>query len=185
MRLRRSGALIGIAFVRLAPAAGHTRSGRKYHDRHRGKDQAPAGTVAGQRWPCAGCWENQNLDSVLYFYNSRNMKSPDALACLKALAQEHRLNLYRLLVQAGAEGMAVGELAAATGLAGATLTNHLHILRRAGLVDDERRGRVIQCSANYLQMNQLLGFLTENCCAGSMTADCAPATTCRPARKKS
>lgn len=120
----------------------------------------------------------------IYFYNSGNMKSIDALACLNALAQEHRLNLYRLLVQAGEEGMAVGELAAATGLAGATLTNHLHILRRAGLVDDERRGRVIQCRANYSQMNDLLGFLTENCCAGSAAADCAP-TTCRPPRKKS
>jgi ArsR family transcriptional regulator len=111
------------------------------------------------------------------------MKSTDALACLNALAQEHRLNLFRLLVQAGEQGMAVGELAAATELAGATLTNHLHILRRAGLVSDERRGRVIQCRANYPQMNTLLGFLTENCCAGSATADCAPATTCEPARK--
>ncbi|KZC25440.1 ArsR family transcriptional regulator, partial [Rhodanobacter denitrificans] len=106
------------------------------------------------------------------------------LACLNALAQEHRLNLFRLLVQAGDEGMAVGELAAATGLAGATLTNHLHILRRAGLVGDERRGRVIQCRANYLQMNGLLGFLTESCCAGSAAAGCAPAKTCRPTERK-
>jgi ArsR family transcriptional regulator, arsenate/arsenite/antimonite-responsive transcriptional repressor len=112
------------------------------------------------------------------------MKSIDALTCLNALAQEHRLNLYRLLVQAGEEGMAVGELAAATGLAGATLTNHLHILRRAGMVSDERRGRVIQCRANYPQMNALLGFLTENCCAGSAAADCGPAMTCQPARRK-
>lgn len=111
------------------------------------------------------------------------MKSIDALACLNALAQEHRLNLFRLLVQAGEDGMAVGELAAATGLAGATLTNHLHILRRAGLVSDERRGRVIQCRANYPQMNTLLGFLSENCCAGSATTDCAPTTLCKPARK--
>ncbi|HEV2681933.1 MAG TPA: metalloregulator ArsR/SmtB family transcription factor [Rhodanobacter sp.] len=112
------------------------------------------------------------------------MKSTAALICLNALAQEHRLNLYRLLVQAGEEGMAVGELAAATGLAGATLTSHLHILRRAGMVSDERRGRVIQCRANYQQMNDLLGFLTDNCCAGSATAGCAPAATCQPARRK-
>lgn len=79
--------------------------------------------------------------------------------------------------------MAVGELAAATGLAGATLTNHLHVLRRAGLVSDERRGRVIQCRANYPQMNTLLGFLTENCCAGSANAGCTPAATCKPARR--
>lgn len=113
------------------------------------------------------------------------MKSNDALAALKALAHEHRLHLFRLLVQAGDAGMAVGELAEATGLAGATLTNHLHILRRAGLVTDERRGRVIQCRANYPTMNGLLGFLTENCCAGSPSAtSCAPASACKPARRK-
>jgi ArsR family transcriptional regulator, arsenate/arsenite/antimonite-responsive transcriptional repressor len=127
---------------------------------------------------------NAPLDSRCHFDNSGSMKSNDALACLNALAQEHRLNLYRLLVQAGEEGLAVGELAAATGLAGATLTNHLHVLRRAGMVSDERRGRVIQCRANYPQMNDLLGFLSENCCAGSASAGCAPATTCPPARSK-
>ncbi len=114
------------------------------------------------------------------------MKSQYALACLNALAQEHRLNLFRLLVQAGQEGMSVGELAAATGLPGATLTSHLHILRRAGMVDDDRQGRVIQCRANYKQMNALLGFLTENCCAGLAEASsCEPLTQCKPARKAS
>ena len=112
------------------------------------------------------------------------MEPTDALACLNALAQEHRLNLYRLLVQAGEEGMAVGELAEATGLPGATLTNHLHILRRAGMVSDERQGRVIQCRANYQQMNALLGFLTENCCQGTATANCCdPASLCAPSKK--
>ena len=124
------------------------------------------------------------IDGHINFYNYRNMKSKDALACLAALAQEHRLNLFRLLVQAGEEGMAVGELAAATGLAGATLTSHLHVLRRAGMVNDERRGRVIQCRASYRQMNGLLGFLTENCCAGSaLSAGCAP-IVCKPGRSK-
>ncbi|MGA9332827.1 MAG: metalloregulator ArsR/SmtB family transcription factor [Rudaea sp.] len=114
------------------------------------------------------------------------MKLKDALACLNALAQEHRLSLFRLLVQAGDAGMAVGELAAATGMAGATLTNHLHILRRAGMVSDERRGRIIQCRANYSKMNALLGFLTENCCAGSGAASgCAPIALCKPTRRKS
>lgn len=114
------------------------------------------------------------------------MKSKDALACLNALAQDHRLNLFRLLVQAGDAGMAVGELAAAMGLAGATLTNHLHILRRAGMVRDERRGRVILCRANYPKMNALLGFLSENCCAGSDTPSaCATIALCKPARRKS
>jgi DNA-binding transcriptional ArsR family regulator len=111
------------------------------------------------------------------------METNNALDCLQALAQEHRLTLFRLLVQAGAPGMAVGELAAATGLAGATLTNHLHVLRRAGLVTDERRGRTIQCRADYRQMNALLGFLSENCCAGSTSSDCAPAPVCKPSRR--
>jgi ArsR family transcriptional regulator, arsenate/arsenite/antimonite-responsive transcriptional repressor len=111
------------------------------------------------------------------------MKSTDALDCLNALAHEHRLTLFRLLVQAGDEGMAVGELAGATGLAGATLTNHLHILRRAGMVVDERRGRVIQCRANYDQMNGLLGFLTENCCVGSGSATAYKPSVCKPERK--
>jgi len=79
--------------------------------------------------------------------------------------------------------MTVGELAGATGLAGATLTNHLHILRRAGMVSDERQGRVIQCRANYKQMNALLGFLTENCCGSSAKADrCGPVTLCKSTR---
>ena len=111
------------------------------------------------------------------------MKNKAALDCLAALAHEHRLKLFRLLVQAGDAGMAVGELAAATGLAGATLTNHLHILRRAGMVTDERRGRVIQCRADYARMNALLGFLTENCCAGSPGATCAPASACKPGQR--
>ena len=113
------------------------------------------------------------------------MKPNDALACLSALAHEHRLTLFRLLVQAGGEGLAVGALAEATGLPGATLTNHLHALRRAGLVCDERRGRVIQCRANYAQMDGLLGFLTDNCCAGAPVAGCGPATSCKPVRRKS
>jgi len=111
------------------------------------------------------------------------MESNLALDCLSALAHAHRLNLFRLLVQAGDEGMAVGELAEVTSMAGATLTNHLNILRRAGLVADERRGRVIQCRACYPQMNALLDFLTENCCAGSPSAACAPSCKPKPARR--
>lgn len=111
------------------------------------------------------------------------MKSAAALACLNALAHEHRLTLFRLLVRAGESGMSVGELAAASGLAGATLTNHLHILRRAGMVTDERRGRVIQCRADYPQMNRLLDFLTENCCADSATSECPSPARCKPNRR--
>lgn len=113
------------------------------------------------------------------------MKPKIALDCLNSLAHGHRLTLFRLLVQAGDVGMAVGELAGATGMAGATLTNHLNILRRAGMVSDERRGRTIQCRANYPQMNALLAFLTENCCARSPGATCAPDSTCDPNRRAS
>jgi DNA-binding transcriptional ArsR family regulator len=103
------------------------------------------------------------------------MESNNALECLTALAHEHRLALFRLLVQAGEAGMAVGELAAATGLAGATLNHHLNQLRQAGLVEDERLGRTIRCRANYARMNGLLDFLTANCCAGSSDASaCTP-----------
>lgn len=112
------------------------------------------------------------------------MESDLALDCFNALAHASRLTLFRLLVEAGDAGMSVGELAEATDMAGATLTNHLNILRRAGMVLDERRGRVIQCRAHYAQMNALIGFLTENCCAGSASAACKPASTCKPVRRK-
>lgn len=112
------------------------------------------------------------------------MKSDQAVAALKALAQDSRLAVYRLLVRAGPQGLAVGELASRLKLPGATLTNHLNVLRQAGLVRDEREGRVIRCRADYPHMNALLGFLTENCCAGDAEA-CGPASTCAtPTRKK-
>jgi DNA-binding transcriptional ArsR family regulator len=109
------------------------------------------------------------------------MKSTNAVAALKALAQDSRLAAYRALVQAGPEGLAVGDLGQRLKLPGATLTNHLNVLRRAGLVRDVREGRSIRCSADYARMNALLAFLTENCC-GSDVANCAP--SCAPARRK-
>jgi ArsR family transcriptional regulator, arsenate/arsenite/antimonite-responsive transcriptional repressor len=113
------------------------------------------------------------------------MKSASAIICLNALGQEHRLKLFRLLVQAGDEGMYVGELAEATGLAGTVLTEHLHALRRAGMVRHERHGRATKCRANYARMNELLGFLTENCCAGSLSSTtCALTVVCKPVQGK-
>jgi DNA-binding transcriptional ArsR family regulator len=109
------------------------------------------------------------------------MKTNDAVAALKALAQDSRLAAYRALVQAGPEGLAVGDLGEQLKLPGATLTNHLNVLRQAGLVRDVREGRSIRCRADYARMNALLAFLTENCC-GSDAADCAPA--CAPQRRK-
>lgn len=103
------------------------------------------------------------------------------MEALKALAHESRLAAYRLLVQAGPDGMAVGELSDRLKLPGATLTNHLNVLRHAGLVRDVREGRSIRCRADYARMNKLLSFLTENCC-GEEAASCAPA--CAPKRSK-
>jgi DNA-binding transcriptional ArsR family regulator len=105
------------------------------------------------------------------------MESKKTIAALKALAHPGRLELFRLLVQAGNDGLTVGALQAGTGHAGATLSNHLNTLRRAGLIRDRRVSRNIWCRADYAQMNALISYLTENCCAG---ADCAAASACTP-----
>ena len=75
--------------------------------------------------------------------------------------------------------MAVGALGERLGLPGATLSNHLNVLRAAGLVRDSREGRMIRCRADYARMDALLAYLTENCCAGDASA-CAPAVVCAP-----
>jgi DNA-binding transcriptional ArsR family regulator len=108
------------------------------------------------------------------------MELSNAVAALAALGNEHRLTLYRLLVQAGPAGLAVGELQARTGIAPATLTHHLHALRRADLVADLRDGRSIVCHADYAQMNALIAFLTENCCGDGSA--CAPGVVCKPSK---
>ena len=110
------------------------------------------------------------------------MKSLDAVAALKALAHPNRLALFRVLVQAGQGGTTVGALQATTRHAAATLTNHLNVLRRAGLVSDRRDGRNIWCCADYARMNALLTYLTENCCGGMPCG--ANAATCTPANPK-
>lgn len=94
------------------------------------------------------------------------------IAALSALAQDHRLRLYRLLVQAGPEGMAAGALARALNVPPSSLTFHLNMLRDAELVEQRRDGRSLIYSAAYDRMNGLIDYLTENCCAG---AGCATA----------
>ncbi len=96
---------------------------------------------------------------------------------LSALAQEHRLAVFRLLVRRGPEGMPAGEIAGRVGLANATLSFHLKELANAGLVSARHEGRFIFYAANYGTMNRLLAYLTDNCCQGS--AACAPARTAR------
>ena len=110
------------------------------------------------------------------------MKTEAALAALNALSHDSRLAAFRWLVQAGPDGLAVGELRDRLDLPPATLSAHLNVLRAAALVDDEREGRVIRVRANYGQMNALLAYLTENCCGGAV--QCGPTTTCKP-RKNS
>jgi DNA-binding transcriptional ArsR family regulator len=110
------------------------------------------------------------------------MKKPDVLAALSALAQENRLDAYRLLVQAGPQGLAAGEVANSLGVSPNTLTFHFDRLREAGLVTVRRDGRSMIYAAQYDTMNGLLGYLTDNCCGGA--TECAPAVTCKPARKR-
>jgi DNA-binding transcriptional ArsR family regulator len=109
------------------------------------------------------------------------MEKIQAVTALAALAQDNRLDVYRLLVQAGPEGMPAGAVAEALDLAPNTLTFHFDRLRMAGLVTVRREGRSMIYAAQFDTMNALLGFLTENCCGG---VACAPAVACKPARKR-
>ena len=108
------------------------------------------------------------------------MKKPDAVAALAALAQDNRLDVYRLLVQAGPEGMPAGRVAEELDLAPNTLTFHFDRLRDAGLVTVRREGRSMIYAARFETMNGLLAFLTENCCQGAAEA-CAP-VECKPSK---
>ena len=90
----------------------------------------------------------------------------DAVAALAALAQDNRLDVFRLLVQAGPSGLAAGEVADALGIAPNTLTFHFDRLRQAGLIEVTRDGRSMIYAARYETMNALLSFLRQNCCAG-------------------
>jgi ArsR family transcriptional regulator, arsenate/arsenite/antimonite-responsive transcriptional repressor len=111
------------------------------------------------------------------------MKKQEALAALAALAQDNRLDVFRLLVQAGPEGVAAGAVAVALDLAPNTLTFHFDRLRLADLVTVRREGRSMIYAARFETMNDLLGFLTENCCGGA-PEKCKPASACKPARPK-
>ena len=113
-----------------------------------------------------------------------------AVTSLAALAQESRLAIYRLLVEAGATGLAVGEIGASVHIAPATLSFHLKELVHAGLIRPRQDGRFIYYSASYETMNRLLGYLTENCCArdgvGCETDCCGTAArpqSARPSRR--
>src|SRR3954468_15820475 len=101
----------------------------------------------------------------LYFEYSRTMELKAAVSSLAALAQESRLQIYRLLVEAGPTGLSVGEIGASLPIAPATRSFHLKELAHAGLVAPRQSGRFIYYAPNFEKMNALLGYLTENCCA--------------------
>jgi len=111
------------------------------------------------------------------------MEKMDAVAALAALAQDSRLDVFRLLVEAGPDGMPAGEVASALKLAPNTLTFHFDRLRVAGLVTVRRDGRSMIYAAQFETMNALLRYLTDNCCKGAPQA-CAPSVACKPARSK-
>jgi DNA-binding transcriptional ArsR family regulator len=104
------------------------------------------------------------------------MESETVVRALSALAQEHRLALFRLLVQAGPDGLAAGAIAEALGVPASSLSFHLAQLTNAGLIVQRRDGRSLIYTADYGAMNALVGFLMENCCGGG--AVCAPAAAC-------
>lgn len=98
------------------------------------------------------------------------MEANHVISALGALAQEHRLALFRLLVQTGPEGLPAGRIAETLGVPNSSLSHHLALLHEAGLVTQQREGRSLIYAADYAAMERLLGFLTENCCAGGACA---------------
>jgi len=101
------------------------------------------------------------------------MEIKKATEALGALAQETRLEIFRFLVRHCPEGVAAGEIGQQFGLPGATLSHHLSTLRQAGLVTQTRQGRSLSYAPDFAQMNNLLGFLMDDCCAGK----CVPVAT--------
>lgn len=104
------------------------------------------------------------------------MRSTHAVEALGALAQEHRLAVFRLLVQAGADGLPAGQIAEHLAIPNSSLSFHLAQLHRAGLVSQERQHRSLIYRADYSAMNALVAYLLQNCCGGD--ASCAPAAEC-------
>jgi DNA-binding transcriptional ArsR family regulator len=107
------------------------------------------------------------------------MKTSTVIGALGALAHEHRLAIYRLLVEQGPEGLPAGVIGERIGLLPSSLTFHLQNLQRAGLITQQRISRQLIYSADFDAMNGLIGYLTQNCCAAS-EGPCAP--SCQPVR---
>jgi ArsR family transcriptional regulator, arsenate/arsenite/antimonite-responsive transcriptional repressor len=112
----------------------------------------------------------------VYFDIFRIMKSTVAIGSLAALAQESRLAIFRVLVKRGPEGYTPTQLGQMLNVTSPTLSFHLKELQRAGLLDVRREGRFLYYRPNFAHMNQLIGFLTENCCVLA-DKDCGPECT--------
>jgi ArsR family transcriptional regulator len=111
------------------------------------------------------------------------MESENAILALAALAQATRLDVFRLLVKHEPDGLAAGEIARALAVPQNTMSSHLAILARAGLVKSERQSRSIIYRANLLTFQDLTSFMLEDCCGGRADL-CAPTAACKPARGK-
>ena len=104
----------------------------------------------------------------------RRIGTPAALEAFGGLANEHRLAVFRLLVQSGPAGLSAGDIADKLGMPASSLSFHLAHLTRAGLTEQRRESRSLIYSANFATMNGLIAFMTENCCGG---AACAPTSS--------
>jgi DNA-binding transcriptional ArsR family regulator len=124
---------------------------------------------------------NDALDIPHYFDNTGNMEIKDATESLAALGHETRLAIFRLLVQAGPEGINAGLICEKLELAPATLSFHLAHLSRVGLIRGRQEGRFIYYAADYVQMSALLAYLTQNCCQG---AQCLPKAIAGPLKRR-
>jgi len=116
--------------------------------------------------------------SIFVEISESEMKAERAVAALGAIAHDHRLAIYRMLVERGPEGLPAGLIADRLGVPPSSLTFHLQQLLHAGLVTQRRLGRQLIYAADFAAMNGLVSYLTENCCGGAAVA-CAPA--CKPA----
>ena len=113
------------------------------------------------------------------------MTKQEVIAALAALAHEHRLEIFRLLVEEGPAGLAAGQIADRVGLVPSSLTFHVQHLTRAGLITQRREGRQLIYSTDFSVMNALVSFLTDNCCgaADACAPGCAPSVATSRARK--
>jgi ArsR family transcriptional regulator len=114
------------------------------------------------------------------------MKTSRIIEALGGLAHEHRLAIFRLLVERGPVGLPAGRIAERVGLVPSSLTFHLQNLQRAGLITQRRESRQLFYSADFTAMNSLIGYLTENCCAESgeqCSVSCAPPQPAKSAKR--